>query len=136
MKRSTFLRSLAAVPAAFMAVATKPTTTIAALTAYDSRPTTSINSPPLSDVMYRSLRYRPITTLHKLAKTGSMEKWSITALGKSGVIVRKTVIIHEGDAYTNFGYQTVKRAKEAARDIAYHEDIDWRRNEHEWMWNR
>jgi hypothetical protein len=146
MKRASFLRSLIALPvvaAPLKLLAKEPgarITPAAAAGEYDTLgngPESVLSA--LQNLAYPTLRYYiPDAKIIKLAQTGDAQKWLIEMQGRSGVWVRKHIIMggfflgvtpDRAGRNNELAYQLCKRATECARDIAHIEGIDYRTNE-------
>jgi hypothetical protein len=153
MKRASFLRSLIALPfapAAAKVLFEEPKPSFAGVSGstIDSWQTDALDTNVMSmlqRIAWPALRYDiPDARITKLAQTGDAQKWLIEMQGRSGVWVRKHIIMggfflvvtpDRAGRNSELAYQLCKRATECARDIAHIEGIDYRTNEWQWRTN-
>ena len=144
MKRAYFLRALVALPfapAALERMADLPRVTI--IGPYDVMGNPESLTSVVRSLAWPTLRYNvPEAKVTQLAKTGDAEKRMVSLRGRSGIWVHKSVLLtgcflavtDRPGRRSELAYQVCKRFKEAARDIAHREGINWRRNERLWQW--
>jgi hypothetical protein len=134
MKRSSFLRALAALPAAaFGLAATSPEpaeTPFERELRFAEGKRQIETGQLLLDLAERHTGFRPARArVLTLARTGDASKYAVVYWDNTGRMARKNVLVSEpavAGRRSELAYQLTKRAQEAAIDLAHMNGWDWR----------